>query len=64
MKDLVKTIKELDEILLKNTRAINEKLSKNIYPIFADYFKLYMNNVVEDKTSKGQFYDVKFYLSK
>ena len=64
LKDLVSSTKEIDDILLKNTRAIFEKLSKNNYNTFSSTFHLYQKNIQEDKNSKGQFYDVKFYISK
>jgi len=64
LKDLVGSSKEIDEILLKNTRVISEKISKNNYNTFCNTFNLYLKNITEDKNSKGQFYDVKFYVSK
>ncbi len=62
--DIVGSLKEFDELLMKNTRIIYEKLSKTNYPFFSKTFSSYKNNIVEDKNSKGQFYDVKFYISK
>lgn len=64
MKDLFKNAKEMDEALLKNTKIIQEKLSRACYEGFSSTFKPYVNNIIQDKNSNGSFYYVKFYVSK
>jgi len=64
LKDLVKSIKEFDTVLMKNTRVVYDKLSRNNYNIFCSVFRPYVKNIVEDPNSKGQFYDVRYYTSK
>ena len=64
MKDLFKSSKEMDEALLKNTKMIQEKLSRACVEGFSSTFRPYINNIVQDKNSNGSFYYVKFYVSK
>lgn len=64
LKDLVKSIKEFDTILMKNTRVVYDKLSRNNYHNFCSVFRPYVKNIAEDPSSKGQFFDVKYYTSK
>jgi len=60
----VKNQKEVDEILIKNSRMIYDRLSKANYKAFASVYPVFLKSVAEDPSSNGNYYDIKYYVSK
>jgi hypothetical protein len=64
VKDLFNNSKEMDEALLKNTKIIQEKLSKACYEGFSAKYRAYLHNIVQDKNSNANIYYARYYVSK
>ena len=64
LSDLASSNKEIDEILMKNSRIIYERLSKNNYKAFVTNFSIFIKNIIEDTSSNGNYYEIKFYVNK
>jgi len=63
-KDLFSTNKEFEEMLLKNTKSIQEKINRGCLQGFSSCFKLFVNNISQDQTASGNYSYVKFYVAK
>jgi hypothetical protein len=63
-KDLFNSNKEFEEMLLKNTKSLQEKLSRGCVSGFSECYKPFLNSISQDSSTGNNFSYVKFYASK